>query len=154
MSENVEQYYLQASEAEATGYPTERGFMVCEGATARKTIVPSARTSGLSQARERLLAQGVIQDYDGHHRFMRNHEFDSPSGAAAMVLGRTSNGWKDWKLSDGKTLSEARRVSRAPGTMMLSSAKREQIQAKYEELLREGELYTDAQLQQYYHTFA
>lgn len=147
-------FQLRGTDAEATGYPTENGFVVCEGAVARKEVVPSARTPSFLESRQQLIADGILEEFEGHYRFTRNHEFGAPSTAAAMVLGRTSNGWIDWKHSDGRTLSELRRVSRAAGTMMLSDAKREQIQAKYEELLREGKLYTEAQLQQYYRTFA
>ena len=31
-------------------------------------------------------------------RFARNQVFASPSAAAAVVVGRTANGRKDWKL--------------------------------------------------------
>jgi len=154
MSETTERFQLRGTDAEATGYPTENGFVVCEGAIARKDVVPSARTSSFLESREKLIADGILQEFEGHYRFTRDHEFGAPSTAAAMVLGRTSNGWIDRKHSDGRTLSELRRVSRAAGTMMLSDAKRERIQGKYEELLREGKLYTEAQLQQYYRTFA
>lgn len=29
-----------------------------------------------------------------------------PSGAAIALLGRTANGWKEWKSTQGKTLHE------------------------------------------------
>ncbi|MCB9924868.1 MAG: AAA family ATPase [Planctomycetaceae bacterium] len=69
------------------------------------------------------------------------------------VLGRTANGWKEWKHSDGRSLSEVKRVARASGEAILSDSKRQQILSKSEELFNEGKLYTKAQLEQYYGTF-
>ncbi|KAA1258070.1 5-methylcytosine-specific restriction enzyme B [Rubripirellula obstinata] len=153
-SEPTNRFQIRATEAEATGYPTEGGFVVCEGAIARKAIVPSARTSSLPRERERLLAEGVLQEFDGHYRFMRDYEFDSPSAASAMVQGRTSNGWKDWKHPDGRTMSEVRRVSRPVGVTMLDDAKRQQIMDRAREMIDEGEMFTEAILRQQYATFA
>jgi len=47
---------------------------------------------------------------DGHYRFTQDYLFETPSGAAAVVLGRTSNGWVDWKNGDGKTLHDVKRA--------------------------------------------
>ena len=33
-----------------------------------------------------------------------DHEFSSPGAASALVLGRSSNGWDDWKDDTGRTL--------------------------------------------------
>jgi len=41
--------------------------------------------------------------------FVKDHLFGSPSMAALALLGRTSNGWKEWKTKDGKTLDEVKR---------------------------------------------
>ena len=38
--------------------------------------------------------------------FEKDIIFSSPSTAAAMVLGRNSNGLTQWKNRDGKTLKE------------------------------------------------
>jgi hypothetical protein len=35
--------------------------------------------------------------------------FNSPSNAAIFVLGKSSNGWVEWKTIDGKTLNEIKR---------------------------------------------
>ena len=146
------QYLLKGKDAEAVGEPVEGGFVVHEGATARKEIVPSAVDS-VTPIRSQLLNDGVLVEENGKLRFTKDHVFDSPSGAAAAVLGRTSNGWVEWKLSDGRTLSEVKRVARPTGEMMLSDEKRQEIIEKHQELLNEGRIYTEAQLQQYYSTF-
>jgi hypothetical protein len=47
--------------------------------------------------------------------FKRDHLFGSPSMAAIALLGRTSNGWREWKNKDGVTLEATKRS--APGEM-------------------------------------
>lgn len=152
MNEHDDQFILKGKDAEAYGSPTDEGFVVKFGALARKEIVPSAIDS-VTPVRERLLAEGILEDQDGQLRFTKDYRFDSPSGAAAAVLGRTANGWVEWKHPDGRSLSEVKRVARASGEAMLSEAKRQEILSKHEELLNESKLYTIAQLEKYYDTF-
>ncbi len=42
--------------------------------------------------------------------FDKDHLFRSPSMAAVALMGRTANGWIDWKNGDGKTLKYLRRA--------------------------------------------
>ncbi len=42
--------------------------------------------------------------------FDKDHLFRSPSMAAVALMGRTANGWIDWKNGDGKTLKSLRRA--------------------------------------------
>ncbi|MDP2000873.1 MAG: DUF4357 domain-containing protein [Rhodoferax sp.] len=39
----------------------------------------------------------------------RDHLFSSPSMAAMAVMGRSANGWIEWKAANGKTLDEVKR---------------------------------------------
>ena len=41
--------------------------------------------------------------------FQKDHLFGSPSMALIALLGRTANGWKEWKGKDGATLDELKR---------------------------------------------
>lgn len=41
--------------------------------------------------------------------FEKDHLFRSPSMAALALLGRTANGWIEWKAEDGRTLDEIKR---------------------------------------------
>ena len=43
-------------------------------------------------------------------RFTEDYLFDTPSGAAQVILGRNANGWMVWETGDGKTLHEVERV--------------------------------------------
>jgi 5-methylcytosine-specific restriction protein B len=148
-----EQFFLQGKDAEAVGTFKDKGFVVKAGAMARKEVVPSA-IDYVTPVRNRLLAEGVLQEYGSEQlRFTKDHLFDSPSGAAATVLGRSSNGWVEWKHSDGRTLSDVKRVSRPRGELMLTETKRQEIADKCQELLNDGKVYTETQLQRYYATF-
>jgi hypothetical protein len=42
--------------------------------------------------------------------FPRDHLFRSPSSAASALLGRTANGWREWKNAQGFTLSQVKRA--------------------------------------------
>jgi 5-methylcytosine-specific restriction protein B len=92
-------FVLKGRDAEAIGTLVEDGFIVKAGAMARKEIVPSAVDS-VTPRRERLIAEGILEERNGELRFTQDYTFDSPSGAAAAVLGRTANGWVEWKHSD------------------------------------------------------
>jgi hypothetical protein len=72
-------------------------------------VVPSAQDT-VPAMRKKLVESGVLVQEDGHLRFTQDYLFNTPSGAAAAVLGRTSNGWVDWKNKDGKTLNEVKRA--------------------------------------------
>jgi hypothetical protein len=104
-----EQFFLKGKDAEATGELVEDGFVVRAGATARKEIAPSAVDS-VTPARSKLIESGVMIEENGQYRFTQDYLFNTPSGASAVVLGRSSNGWADWKNGDGKTLHDVKRV--------------------------------------------
>ena len=84
--------------------------------------------------------------------FARDYLFDSPSGAAAAVLGRTANGWIEWKNAEGRTLSQVKRVPRESPNI-LSEQQASEIRAKHAELEREGKLQSIADLERQYRVF-
>jgi hypothetical protein len=53
---------------------------------------------------------GILKEHgETQFVFSENHIFKTPSGAAMVILGRTSNGWKDWKDDQGRSLHEMKR---------------------------------------------
>ncbi len=154
MTENTEQVFeAKGPDAKADGMMLENGFLVREGGLARKAVVPSAGNS-VQNMQRRLLAEGVLEDKGKSLLFVKDFTFDSPSGAAAAVLGRTANGWIEWKLADGRTLSEVKRVSRDERVPILSEAQRKQIIDRYQKLLSEGTIPTPQKLEEQYAAFA
>jgi len=106
--ETAEKFYCHGRDADATGEFVEDGFVVRKGSIARLDIVPSAGET-VNSMRAKLQESGVLVEDDGHLRFTQDYLFSSPSGAAAVVMGRTANGWIEWKDAEGRTLNEVKR---------------------------------------------
>jgi hypothetical protein len=91
---------------EAKGLYTAEGFVVLAGSVGRVGTAPSLGETN-ERWRQRLLDGGVMQpDDQGRLVFPKDHLFRTPSGAAIALLGRTANGWKEWKSPQGQTLHE------------------------------------------------
>ena len=146
-----EQFELRGPDAEAIGFFTEEGFWVRAGSLARKNTTPSGRKIGNQHSL--LVQQGVLVEESGQFRFVKDHPFATPSGAAAVVLGRTANGWQSWKRADGKTLSEVKRIARSHSQNLLDETIRSNIKERYQQLLNEGKLPTLEQLDKEYALF-
>ncbi len=105
----AEQFFLKGKDTEAVGELVEDGFVVRAGAIARIEVVPSALDK-VPAIRKKLSDSGILVMEDGQLRFTQDYLFNTPSGAATTILGRSSNGWVDWKNKDGKTLDEVKRA--------------------------------------------
>lgn len=102
-------YFCAGAEAKGTGRLVEDGFVVLKDSTARIESVASARTVPLK--RQALIGSGVLVQEGQVFRFAEDYLFDSPSGAASVILGRTANGWVEWKTEDGRTLHDVERAA-------------------------------------------
>lgn len=89
-------YYCRGSGAEAEGRYTEDGMVVLEGSAARLEMADSAPDS-VQRRRRELRRDGVLAEEEEALVFQQSHAFNSPSGAAGVVLGRSSNGWREWE---------------------------------------------------------
>jgi len=91
---------------EAKGLYTAEGFVVLAGSVGRVDTAPSLGETN-QRWRQRLLDGGVMQpDDQGRLVFPKDHLFRTPSGAAIALLGRSANGWKEWKSPQGQTLHQ------------------------------------------------
>lgn len=95
---------LHGKDTQAEARETADGFLVFAGATGRLVGVPSQHDFYLRQ-RNDLIADGVLAVEGDHLKLTRDHLFSAPSAAAAILLGRTSNGRKEWKDEYGRTLA-------------------------------------------------
>lgn len=102
-------FFCKASGANGSGLYTQEGFVVLKGSIGRKENVPSIIGTSGERLRIRLLESGVMRAEGDTVVFEKDHLFRSPSMAALALMGRTSNGWLDWKTSDGKTLDALKR---------------------------------------------
>ena len=71
----------------------------------------SAKRFRVDAARNRLIESGILADHnDAQYIFTADYVFNTPSGAAVVILGRSSNGWTDWKNDQGQTLHDVKRA--------------------------------------------
>ncbi|MDP1740801.1 GIY-YIG nuclease family protein [Polaromonas sp.] len=94
---------------EAVGDYTEEGMVILKGSRARADVAKSMIPMSAGKNRQRLIDIGDLRLDGESYVFQRDVLFGSPSGASDVVLGRSSNGWMEWKDSSGKTLDELKR---------------------------------------------
>ncbi len=88
----------------AYGNRTDNGFIVYKESEA---VLKDRPSSGRTRVRRKLLVEkGILVEQGNHFVFSRDHEFTSPSLAAASIRGGASNGLTLWKTKDGKKLKE------------------------------------------------
>jgi Domain of unknown function (DUF4357) len=97
--------HLEGPEARAEGKETADGLLVYAGAVARSSATPATHRY-VRKLREQLLEEGELEATPTGLRLTRDHLFNSPSTAAAVILGRNANGRTEWKDSAGRTLKE------------------------------------------------
>jgi hypothetical protein len=95
--------HLTGKGTKASGTETPDGFVVHAGSLARPDVVPSIHSYG-AQLRDALVESGRLVPDGAHLRLTEDYVFASPSTAAMVMLGRTSNGRVEWHTLDGKTL--------------------------------------------------
>lgn len=101
--------YCKGKDANAQGELTEDGFVVFKGSTANVDETKTARDWILS-LRSKLKEDNIIQLKNKIYVFNEDFLFGSPSAAAGAVLGRSANGWTEWKNKDKKTIDEIYRM--------------------------------------------
>ena len=109
----VELFYCKGSGADGVGEYTAEGFVVHKGSKGRTEIVASIQGTSHERMRSQLITEGVLAVQPGSNGdslvFTRDHLFSSPSTAATALMGRSANGWTEWKTASGKTLDEVKR---------------------------------------------
>ena len=95
-------YELAGRGASAVGYfSSSEAFVVLKGSKISTNETEGIPTN-ISDKRKDLISCGVISDFC----FVRDYEFSSVSTAAAVILGRSSNGRKEWTKIDGRTVAQ------------------------------------------------
>jgi len=86
----------------ATGYlTTEVEFVVMKGSRVASNVTDGFQ-AGYMNLRNQLITDGVIVD----NVFVNDYTFTSMSAAAAVILGRSANGRKEWTKLDGRTFAQ------------------------------------------------
>ena len=108
-SKDDEVFYCKASGANGRGLYTQEGFVVLKDSIGRLEVVPSFAGTTWHDLRQRMVESGALREEDGKLVFTKDQLFKTPSMAAALLAGRTANGWMEWKDKDGKTLDALKR---------------------------------------------
>ena len=87
-----------------TGYYEDGGFVVMWGS---KILRYSPWMNDKFSRKSIVEEIGIVEE--GEWVFSKDYRFNSPSTAAAFCLGKSSNGWTDWKDKAGNTLSSVYR---------------------------------------------
>ncbi|MFM9551680.1 DUF4357 domain-containing protein [Streptomyces caniscabiei] len=96
---------------------TEKGtngsqkFVVLAGSPGRPEVVPSfpIRMPSSYRLRQRLIEDDIFvesETWPGWMELVEDVECNSPSAAAEILVGRSANGWLEWKTADGHPLSD------------------------------------------------
>ena len=96
--------YCKGQTASAKGFISSGGLTVLKGSRVSYKITSSFESHGKSYYRLRLQLENDGTIVDQH--FTRNYEFNAPSAASAVIMGRTSNGNIDWKDMNGVSLKD------------------------------------------------
>lgn len=99
---DAEVFMLQGKDYTATGTITSEGFVVLKNSTISNKINTSL-TKSLIDKRNKLLETHII---DSNNTFTQDFLFSSPSTAASIICGSSTNGKTAWKNKNGATLKE------------------------------------------------
>lgn len=100
--ECTEIFIFEGKDYKATGTTTSEGFIVFKDSFISKKT-NSSLTQSLLDKRNELIAQGTI---DSNYAFTQDYTFSSPSTAASIICGNSTNGKIAWKNSHGLTLKD------------------------------------------------
>jgi Domain of unknown function (DUF4357) len=99
--------YLKGDGFDATALIAEGEVRIRKGSIARVKSAPSLGASALAK-REELKTTGVLVPLGVGLVFTQDFAFGSPSAAACVVNGASSNGWDAWRLATGSPLQTVR----------------------------------------------
>jgi hypothetical protein len=105
---NKELLFCEGKLASGVGELTDDGFLVYKSSKAISRVTDGAG-KWVDVLRKKLLLEKIVTLSNEHLIFEQDYIFNSPSAAAAALLGRNANGWTKWKNKEGKTLDELKR---------------------------------------------
>jgi len=107
---SYEKYFIKAKGLEAKGIYTSEGMIVLEGSQVAKEEAPSIHEY-LHNLRAEKIQEQAVSDKGDFYEVQQKITFSSLSTAAGFVMGRSANGWNEWKNIEGKTIDEIERKS-------------------------------------------
>ena len=96
---------MSGKDSTASGYESPEGFVVLSGGRARVDETPATHKYVIA-LRKSLVDRVILVPDGGQYRLNQDYTFNSPSQAAAVMMGRNANGRTEWKDDKGRTLKE------------------------------------------------
>lgn len=97
--------HLDSGDSRASGYAVNGGILVVAGAVASTSEAPSL-SEHYQHQRQALIEDNQLQFADDELILAEHVFFDSPSKAACVLTGSTSNGRQLWKTANGQPLRQ------------------------------------------------
>lgn len=101
-------FLINSKGIKAEGDFIDDGFVVFKDSEVVKETTQSCHKYVID-LRSKLLDNGILANQNSKYLFKEDYVFNSPSTAAAVVLGGNQNGWMVWKNRKGETLDELKR---------------------------------------------
>lgn len=98
--------FLKTDGVDASACYTDEGVVIRKGSYGRATSTETFATTAKHRKRENMIADGILRKDGSRLFFEQDFLFNSPSTAAMYLLGRSANGWTEWKDVHGVTLSD------------------------------------------------
>lgn len=105
-------YFLTRNGSDARGVYENGAITVLAGSSFTLSEAKNPYGETILKRQRRLIEEGVLSEDE--KQFLVSHTFQSPSGAADVVLGKSSNGWVDWRDANGNMLTERRQEASIP----------------------------------------
>ena len=106
-SKRADLLFCEIKGLKATGRQTDNGFVVLKGSEAVLEERPSTQKyQYAANLRATLQSDGIVEERQNRLVFLADHEFSSPSAAAAVIHGGQANGLTAWKDSKGISLKQ------------------------------------------------
>lgn len=105
----VEYFEISGKGVKAKGFESTQGFVVVKDSEIAKDEAASVPTH-IHAKREDLRTRGIMVDKGAHYSLVDNYTFDSPSMAASVVLGNSTNGRFYWKNKDNVSLGDVEKI--------------------------------------------
>lgn len=109
ITQQEEIFHCRAGGCDGRGLYTPEGFVVLKGSIGRRENVKSIQGKANERFRNKLLDSKVMRAQGDTVVFDKDHLFNSPSMAAIALMGRSANGWLEWKSKEGVTLDKLKR---------------------------------------------
>lgn len=101
-SSDTQMFLLAGRGGNASGYPIEDDQFVVKAGSSISTSVTDGIQQGYADLRAQLIRDKVIVN----NVFENDYSFSSVSAAAAVILGRSANGRKEWTHLDGRSIGQ------------------------------------------------